>query len=111
MITWWTVNSCSSSVDVIKHFLGNDRKSTLFLIEAVNGKKIYGYSAHENEDEFILRMGTELRVKSNALDHPYGSHVVHLIEVDDNNDKPMISDMNDMHIASTGENQHALGKA
>ncbi|CAF1234185.1 unnamed protein product [Rotaria sordida] len=111
MITWWTVNSCSSSVDVIKNFLGNDRKSTLFLIEAVNGKQISGYSALKNEGEVILRMGTEFRVKSNALDHPYGSHVVHLIEVDDNNDTPVISDMNDMHIASTYEDQDALGKA
>ena len=31
--TWWTISSCSTSVDVIKSFLKSD--STLFLIEGV----------------------------------------------------------------------------
>ena len=39
---WWSVNSCSASVDVIKNFLGTNIASTLFLIEAVNGKKVSG---------------------------------------------------------------------
>ena len=82
LVTWWSVNSCSSSVNVIKDFLGDGKKSTLFLVEAVNGKKISGYTEYENEDEIILRMGTQFRVKSDTLDHPNGSHVVHLIEVE-----------------------------
>ena len=98
-ITWWSVNSCSSSIDVIKNFLDNNKNSTLFLIEAINGKKVSGYTEYENEDEIILPIGTQFRVKSNALDHPNGSHVVHLVEiVDNNNDQPLASAMNEMHL-------------
>ncbi|CAF0832781.1 unnamed protein product [Adineta steineri] len=85
IITWWSINSCSSSVNIIKEFLGNEKNSTMFLIEAVNGKQISGYTEYESEDEIILRMGTEFRVKSNALDHPNGLYVVHLIEIDEEN--------------------------
>ena len=91
LVTWWSVNSCSSSLDVIKAFLCNKKNSTLFLIEAMNGKRISSYTEFENEDEIILRMGTQFRVKSNALDHPDGSHVVHLIEIDDNDDESLAS--------------------
>ncbi|CAF3797695.1 unnamed protein product [Rotaria sp. Silwood1] len=97
IITWWSINSCSSSVNVIKNFLSNDKNSTLFLIEAVNGKKISGYTEYENEDEIILRMGSQFRVKSNPLDCLHGSHVVHLIEIDDNNDQTLASTINEMH--------------
>ncbi|CAF4172403.1 unnamed protein product, partial [Adineta steineri] len=85
IITWWSISSCSSSVNVIKGFLENQKNSTTFLIEALNGKKVSGYTEHESEDEIILKMGTEFRVKSNALDHPNGSYVVHLIEIDEKN--------------------------
>jgi hypothetical protein len=111
MITWWSVNSCSSSVNVIKNFLGNNKTSTLFLIEAVNGKKVSDYTEYESEDEVILRMGTQFRVKSNALDHPNGSLVVHLIEIDDNDDdKTMTSNMNAMSTAAKPSNQAASSK-
>ena len=90
LVTWWSVNSCSSSIDIIKNFLGNDKSSTLFLIEAINGKKVSGYTAYETEDEVILKMGTEFRVKSNALEQSNGSHIVHLIEIDDNDDMMMM---------------------
>ncbi|CAF0831608.1 unnamed protein product [Adineta steineri] len=85
IITWWSINSCSSSVNVIKRFLGNGKNSTTLLIEALNGKKVSGYTKYESEDEIILTFGTEFRVKSNALDHPNGSYLVHLIEIDDEN--------------------------
>ncbi|CAF1045611.1 unnamed protein product [Rotaria sp. Silwood1] len=83
ILTWWTVNSCSSSVNIIERFLGDDKNATLFLIEAINGKKISGYTEHESEDEVILRMGSKFRVKSDALKHSNGSHLVHLLEIDD----------------------------
>lgn len=85
IVTWWSVNSCSSSVDIIKDFLHDEKNSTLFLIEAINGVKISGYTEFETENEVILRIGTDFRVKSNALDHPNGTHVVHLIEIDHKN--------------------------
>jgi hypothetical protein len=112
MITWWSVNSCSLSVNVIKNFLGKNKTSTLFLIEAVNGKKVSGHTQYENEDEVILRMGTQFRVKSNALDHPYGSHVVHLVEINDNNDEPDITPtMKEVSVAAKPSNQDASSKS
>ncbi|CAF1314811.1 unnamed protein product [Adineta steineri] len=105
IITWWSINSCSSSVNVIKGFLENQRNSTTFLIEAVNGKKVSGYTEHESEDEIILRMGTEFRVKSNALDHPNGSYLVHLIEIDDadNNHTTLASSISQMQLTTTNQ--------
>ncbi len=110
LLTWWSVNSCSSSVDVIKNFLGNNKSSALFLIEAINGKNVSGYTEYENEDEVILRMGTQFRVKSNALDHPNGSHVVHLIEIGDNNDETLASATNQLYVTPKPSNQSASGK-
>ncbi|CAF4382770.1 unnamed protein product, partial [Rotaria socialis] len=95
-LTWWSINSCSSSVDVIKGFLGVDKKSTLFLIETCNGRKISGYTAHADEDEMILPIGSKFRVKSNSLDQSYGSHVVHLIEIDAKIDQSGALVMNQM---------------
>jgi hypothetical protein len=91
IVTWWSVNSCSSSSKVIKNFLGDNKKATLFLIEAINGKKVSGYTEFENEDEVILRMGSAFRVKSDPLDQSNGSYVVHLIEIDDNNGPSLAS--------------------
>jgi len=73
IFTWWTVSSCSSSVNVIETFLQNKSNSTLFLIEAVNGKNVSGY--------------TEFGVKANPLKRVDGSHIVHLIEINDEDDR------------------------
>jgi len=67
IFAWWSVSSCSSSVNVIETFLQNKSNSTLFLIEAVNGKKVSSYTEYEAEDEIILKTGTEFRVKANPL--------------------------------------------
>lgn len=80
-LTWWSVTSCSPSVDVVKSFL--TANSTLFLIEASNGKQISGYSAYPNENEVILRPGTRLNAAGGVLDHAGGLHVVHLKELID----------------------------
>ena len=86
MFTWWSISSCSSSVNVIEQFLQSKNNSTLFLIEVVNGKKVSGYTEYEGEDEVILRIGTEFRVKADPLKRADGSHTVHLIEIQDNDD-------------------------
>jgi sugar lactone lactonase YvrE len=87
LVTWWSINSCSSSVNVIKSFIGNEKDSTLFLIEAINGKKISGYTEYENENEIILKMGTQFRVKCDPLMQSNGSHIVHLIQINDDDDE------------------------
>ncbi|CAM4957736.1 unnamed protein product [Rotaria socialis] len=110
-LTWWSINSCSSSVDVIKGFLGVDKKSTLFLIETCNGRKISGYTAHADEDEMILPIGSKFRVKSNSLDQSYGSHVVHLIEIDDKIDQSGALVMNQMKSNAIPPCKNSLGKS
>jgi hypothetical protein len=114
LVTWWNVSSCSSSVNVIKNFLENDKKSTLFMIEAVNGIKVSGYTEYESEDEVILRIGSHFRVKSDPLAQSNGSHIVHLIEVvddDDEDDQPLASAMKKIHVSEKATNQGALGKS
>lgn len=48
------------------------------MIEAVNGKSVAGYTSFPQENKVLLLMGTQLGVKSKALDHADGLHVVHL---------------------------------
>ncbi len=81
-LTWWSFNSCSSTVKVVKGFLGP--VSTLLMIEAKNGKPISAYSNFPEENEVILGLGTRLRVVGDALDHA-SLNVVHLIELSDGN--------------------------
>jgi hypothetical protein len=113
LVTWWTVNSCSSSVNVIKNFLGNRNNATLFLIEAVNGKKVSGYTEYESEDEVILRMGSQFRVNGTPLAQSNGSHIVHLIEVvdDDGDDKPLASTVKKMDVSETATNKGVFGES
>lgn len=86
LVTWWSINSCSSSVNVIKCFIGDEKNSTLFLIEANDGKRISGYTEFENENEVILKMGTQFRVKADPLEQTHGTHIVHLVEIDDDDE-------------------------
>ena len=111
VFTWWSVNSCSSSVNVIKSFLGNEKNATLFLIEAMNGKKVSGYTEYENEDEVILRMGTKFHVKGDALAQSNGSFIVHLIEIDDNDDQPVATALSQMDVTPKPSNKGASGQS
>jgi hypothetical protein len=88
-LTWWSISSCSQSVDVIQGFLGSAATSTIFMIEAAKGKDISGYTYFPNEDEVILGLGTELRVKSNTLKHHGGLNIVHLVELSDDDVKQL----------------------
>jgi hypothetical protein len=83
VFTWWSVNSCSSSINVVQSFLRPDGRNTLFVIEAINGKDIAGYTIYPKEKEVILRLGARLRAKGESL--KYGSlQVVQLEEVESN---------------------------
>ncbi|CAF0787677.1 unnamed protein product [Adineta steineri] len=82
--TWWSVSSCSSGVNVIEDFLSCNDDSTLFMIEAVNGKDLTGYTTYPNEKEVLLKMGTKLHVRSNAMKHGK-LRLIHLLEIDNNN--------------------------
>jgi hypothetical protein len=86
LVTWWSINSCSTSVNAIQNFLRNETKSTMFVIEALHGKQISQYSKLRQEAEVILMMGTQFRVKADPLISTHGQDVVHLVEIGDEND-------------------------
>jgi hypothetical protein len=111
IVTWWSISSCSSSVNIIKNFLENNKKSTLFSIEAVNGKRISGYTRYENEEEVILRMGTTFRVKSDPFNQSDGLYIVHLIEIDDNNDEPLPAFINEINLGAKSLDNGASGRS
>ncbi|CAF1425090.1 unnamed protein product [Rotaria sordida] len=85
-LTWWSVSSCSTSVDVISSFLGNAPQSTLFNIDCINGKSIAAYTCYPAEDEVILMPGTTFEVVANPLHHHGGLHIIHLKEISDDDD-------------------------
>jgi hypothetical protein len=92
VITWWNFSSCSSEVDVVESFLGKNKKSTLFMIEARNGKNLEGYTHYPNENEILLPMGTKLRVKGKGMKHGQ-LNVIHLLEIGDDEDNNLSASM------------------
>jgi hypothetical protein len=75
--TWWSLNSCSSRVNVAACFGGE--MGTLFCINAIHGKNITAYAANQHEEEIVLLPGTSLRVKC-TLYEPNVRSIVHLEE-------------------------------
>ncbi|CAF3385253.1 unnamed protein product [Rotaria socialis] len=93
-ITWWSVSSCSKSVDVISSFIKAAPQSTLFNIECSTGKSIVAYTCYHSENEVILMPGTVFEVAADPLHHHGGLHLIHLKEIfdDDDNDDDDIDD-------------------
>lgn len=79
------------------------------MIEAKTGKNISGYTAFPNEDEVILGVGTQLRVKNNALKYG-GLRVVHLEEVVEDNDQELVSSVASMNMATLAPSKSTLGE-
>ncbi|CAF2741396.1 unnamed protein product [Rotaria sp. Silwood2] len=84
-VTWWSVSSCSTSVDVVSSFL-DKAQSTLFSIECFTGKSITAYTCFPNENEVILMPGIMFKVVSDPLHHHGGLHIIHLKEITDDGD-------------------------
>jgi hypothetical protein len=97
-VTWWSFNSCSSQVKVVKQFLGS--VSTLLMIEAKSGRSISLYSNFPDENEVILGLGTRLRVVSDALSHS-SLNIVHLIELSDEDEEDLSSSLTSMNISQS----------
>ena len=83
-VTWWSFSSCSTSESRIEQFLGS--VSTLFMIDAKNGKDISAYSSLPNEKEVILGLGTRLKPVSASLNRP-PLNIVQLVELSDEYNK------------------------
>ena len=94
-ITWWSVTSCSKSVDVISSFLDKAAHSTLFNIECSTGKVIAEYTCYPHEDEVILMPGTTFQVVADPLHHHGGLHFIHLKEITEDDDDDDDNDNDD----------------
>jgi hypothetical protein len=75
---WWSVNSCSPDISVVKQYL--DNSSTLFAIDASHGKNISEYSIFHSENEIVLMPGTRVRAKAHSLSLEDRFFLVHLEE-------------------------------
>ena len=80
--TWWSVNSCSTSLEVVQIFLA--KKGTVFAIRTANAKDITAYSVFEKEHEVVLLPGISLWIKCNPLNFEERLFIVHLEERTDN---------------------------
>ncbi len=69
--------------------MGPNKDATLLIIEAKSAKEISGYTNFSDEEEVILKPGTQLRVKDNALRYSGGLNVIHLVEINDDEVKPV----------------------
>jgi hypothetical protein len=99
-VVWWYFNSCSSVLKVIEQFINGKGDSTLFMIEAKNGKSISSYSSLPNENEVILGLGTRFRVLGDPFDHP-NLNIVHLVELSDDDEEELSSSMKSMAVSQT----------
>ena len=79
------------------------------MIEAKTAKNTTGYTAFPNEDEVVLGVGTQLRVKNNTLKLG-DSHVIHLEELVDDDDEQLASTMTSMNIAPSASTKSTVGK-
>ncbi|CAF4042965.1 unnamed protein product [Adineta steineri] len=103
--TWWAISSCTTSLDIIQNFLG--KESTLFLIEAKNGKNISSCTKFPTENEVILCPGTRFRVISDPLNQP-PMHLIHLKEITDNSEEPSSTATSNREMK--GEKKHGKGQ-
>lgn len=109
-VTWWGVSSCSVSLAVVQDFLGSKKDATLLMIEAKKAKDISGYTSFPNEKEFIMGPGTQFYVEGNALHHHGGLHVVHLVEIHDDQEDQLSTAVKDIKLSSSSDTKGASGK-
>lgn len=76
--TWWGVNSCTTALNVVEIYVGN--QGTVFAINATNAKDITEFSTFSQEKEYILLPGSKVRVKSGRLNFKNALYIVQLEE-------------------------------
>lgn len=63
-VVWWAVSSTTKTMKVLKDFLGESGKRTIFIVEVKSARDIMKYSWKTTEDELILLPGTVFKVTS-----------------------------------------------
>ncbi|CAF4324889.1 unnamed protein product, partial [Adineta steineri] len=81
-LTWWSLSSGTSSIDVLESpmYFGRANTRTIFSIQTKNGKLIRAHSHLQNDDEILLLPGTLLKV-TGSLNLTNGVHVIYLREI------------------------------
>ncbi|MEM9075007.1 MAG: ADP-ribosyltransferase domain-containing protein [Myxococcota bacterium] len=85
-VVWWGVSSCTPKLSVATGFLGNSGKRTLFRVATHSAVSIQAFSAYKQEEEYILRPGTQLQV--DQVSTSKGLTTIDLIEA---TDAPLVS--------------------
>ncbi|CAF1218516.1 unnamed protein product [Rotaria sordida] len=85
---WWSITSCSSSIDVIKDSI--EINSRLLIIETTTGKDISNYSNSSDQHEVILCPGTRLCFVENVQDLISSVDVPYLKELTDENERKIL---------------------
>ena len=69
-LIWGSFSSCSANGSVMGDFLEEGGYKTVFTITAKHAKSISHYSEHDSEAEFVLSVGSHLRVNGTPLKLP-----------------------------------------
>ena len=81
-VTWWSMSSCTKTLDVLnqERFLGQHGTRTLFIIDCYSGKSIRNHSLMPEEEELLLPPACQFRV-TGCLNQGNGLHTIQLEEV------------------------------
>lgn len=77
---WWSFISCTSSLQVLKNYIGRTGKRTIFNIVCYSSKDISQYSFYEQEKEMLFYPARQFRVKS-CLNAGNQLHIIDLEEL------------------------------
>ena len=77
---WWSFSSCTSTIDIIKHFLGAKGPRTIVNIECDSAKDISRHSFYQIENEILLYPARQFKVIS-SLDAGNQLHIIQLKEI------------------------------
>ena len=100
ILTWWSINSCTTKINAVEQFLGTE--ATIFMIEAENSKDISIYSNFPGEQEVILPLGTMLRVHSGPLTNSV-IQIIHLIEQNEEQETELAAATKTLSIKAEGD--------
>ncbi|CAF4387115.1 unnamed protein product [Rotaria sp. Silwood2] len=76
---WWGFSSCTTSIEVLNNFLGQNGARTIFNIECQSGKSIGRHSFYEKEDEFLIYPAQQFEVIS-SYNAGNQLHIIHIKE-------------------------------
>jgi hypothetical protein len=77
---WWSFSSCTSMIEVIKHFLGEKGPRTIINVESDSAKDISRHSFYQTENEILLYPARQFQVIS-SIDLGNQLHIIQLKEI------------------------------